>query len=119
MHTPIENDDDPLVLELRHEEQRLEVWLGRPFEYCTKNGPDCERMAREYLESVVQAANESLVVKVADPTKLIPAIRSLADVESYRARAQGILVAPIAADLFLVYMLDEPRFAGARLSDRF
>lgn len=108
----LENDADPLLLKLRRDEQQLEVWLGRPFEYCTNNASDCERMAREYVAGVVQAAVESGAVNAPDPGQLVPAIRSKADVESYRARAEGMIEEPIAGDLFVVYMLDSPRSAS-------
>ncbi len=106
----IEGGADPLVLTLNRGDQHLEVWLGRPYEYCRNNAGDCERMAGEYLAGVVQAAAESGATKP-EPSQLVPAVRNRADVESYRERAEGILEEPIAGELFVVYMVDSPKSA--------
>ena len=107
----IERDDDPLVLKLHQGDQHLEVWLGRPYEYCQHDANDCERMAREYLAAIVQTAAESQATKP-EPSQLLPAVRNRAEVESYRVRAEGVLEEAIAGDLFVIYVIDSPNSAS-------
>ncbi len=109
----IEGDADPLVLKLHRGDQHLEVWLGRPFEYCRNNGRDCKRMATEYLAEIVQAAENSEMKP--EPSQLVAAVRNRADVESYRTRAEGLLEDPIVGQLYVVYMVDSP--TSARVVD--
>lgn len=104
--------DEPLLLILRSGEQELEIWLGRPFEYCATGANDCEQNARSFVDTVVHAANNSQDTPPVSPEQLLPAIRSKSDVETYSSRVKGLVVDPLGADLFVVYMLDTPKLAA-------
>lgn len=108
----IEQGDEPLLLILRSGEEELEVWFGRPFEYCATGANDCEQNARSFVDTVVHATNSSQDTPPLSPNQLLPAIRSKADVETYSSRVKGLVVDPVGADLFVVYMLDTPKLAA-------
>lgn len=103
---------DEFVLRVHRGEHDLEVWLGRPFEYCQTGASDCEAHARDFVANIVASAHERENPVTISPSQLVPAIRSEEDVASYRALAEGMLIDPIVAGLFVVYMIDAPRTAS-------